>query len=78
MKTATATRNPVASRLIPSSTAAATISPTAFETKAISDAHEQTDHVLSQVKTTESADRSTGPWCTASTFVPSGSKTYAP
>ena len=36
--------------------------------------HEQTDHVLSQVKTTESADRSTGPWCTASTFVPSGSK----
>lgn len=31
----------------------------------------------SQLKTTEGAERSTGPWKTASTFVPSGSSTNA-
>ena len=40
-------------------------------------ADEKPDHGVSQVKTTESAERSTGPWCTASTFVPSGSSTNA-
>ena len=38
---------------------------------------EEPDHGDSQVKTTESAERSTGPWYTASTFVPSGSSTNA-
>ena len=77
MKTATATTKPVASRLIPSSTAAATISPTAFDDERDHEPHEEADHGLSQVKTTESAERSTGPWYTASTFVPSGSSTNA-
>jgi hypothetical protein len=31
-----------------------------------------------QRNTTEGADRSTGPWYTASTLFPSGSSTYAP